>query len=404
MIPNMSNYLHGMVRIRIKGAMPEKFINLCIAQQILLWDIVKYDDEFFASMRLTDFFAIRPITRISKVKVRVVSYRGFPFIIKRMKRRKMLVLGAVMCLVLLNIMSVHIWFVDVTGTKQLPVQKIKEIAVNNGLKPGVAKDQIDAKQIEKEIILNIPEIAWVGVTFSGTRAEIEVVEKTVPKQGDKAPADIIASKDGVITEFITLAGKPVVKKGDTVKKGDLLITGVIPAQEYNDSGKPIIDNIPPQLVRANGIVKARVWYESYGEAELLEPNYQRTGKREIAVNINVGGNEIILKDAQPNPDSDFEKEVIYKKLPVWRNSNLVVESEIIIYHEVNTLWSEKTIEEARNEARTKALSAVQSSVPETAHILSRTSQVLDTAEPNLVRVKVSLESVEEIGQSIAISH
>lgn len=399
----LSNYIYGMVRVRIRGLMPEKFVNLCIAQHILLWDIVKRDDDLYANMRLNDFFRIRPITRVSQVRVRVVSYRGLPFIIKRIKRRKMMLVGASLSFILLNIMASYIWFVDVKGTKQLTTEMIKEIASQSGLKPGIVKDSVNAKQIEKTIQLNIPEIAWAGITFTGTRAEIEIVEKTMPKQQDNAPADIIAAKDGVIVEFIVLSGKPMVKKGDTVKKGDLLITGVVPEQiTDNVSGQLDAANSPPQFVKAKGIAKARVWYETYGETELATPIYQRTGNREVVVNINIGSNKISLKSADLDPNAEFETEVIYKKLPKWRNSGVTVESEINIFHEVTTSWATRTIDEARDDARAKALAAVQNLIPETAYILSRTSEVLDTSEPNLVRVKVSVETIEEIGQSVVI--
>lgn len=405
MIHNIYNYMGGVVKIRIKGAMPEKFINLCIAKNILLWGIIKHDDDFYTNMRLNDFFRIRSIARISRVKVDVVSFRGLPFIIKRIKRRKMMLAGGILSIFLLNILASFIWFVDVTGVKHLDPEQIKEIALNNGLKPGVIKDSVNAKQIEQEILLNVPEIAWAGVTFSGTRAQIEVVEKTIPKQEDKAPADIVAAKDGVITEFIVLAGRPLVKKGDTVKKGDVLITGVIPEQAVqNELGQTVNNNYPPRLVKANGIIKARVWYETYGECEINKPIHQRTGKKEVAVKINIGGNIISLKSAALDPTAEFETEIIHKKLPVWRNSGVAVESEISIYHEVNTILSEKSIEEARDEAKAKALAAVQTVIPETAHVLSRSSEVLETAEPNLVRVKVGIESIEEIGRSVIISN
>lgn len=405
MILNFTNYISGTVRICIRGAMPEKFVNLCIAQHIFLWGITKDNDNFYVSMRLPDFFRVRHIAKISRVRVHVVSHRGLPFLIKRVKRRKMLLIGAIICFVMLNVMSSYIWFVDVTGIKSLPSSRIQEIAYQNGLRPGISKEGINAKQIEKEILVNIPEIAWVGVTFSGTRAVIEVVEKTLPKQEDKAPANIVALKDGVITEYIVLAGQGAVKKGDTVKKGDMLIKGIVPEQIMtNELGQPIITNTVPQVIKANGIIKARIWYEGYGEAEIATPAYHRTGKREVAVTVAIGTNQLALKRAYLDPNARFEAEIVHKKLPIWRNSSFTVESTINIYHEVDILWVEKTVEEARDEARSKALASVQSIIPETAHVLSRSSEVLQTTEPNLVRVKVSIETIEEIGQSVIIAN
>ncbi len=407
MIPNIANYISGTVSIRIKGDMPEKFINLCLTQNIFLWNIAKVGNDFYACMRLPDFFCIRPIARKSHTKVKVLSHRGLPFVIKRIKHRKMMVVGALLCLLALNIAASYIWFVDVTGLKNIPAERIKQIAWQNGLKPGIIKDSVNAKTVENEILLTVPEIAWVGVNFTGTRAVIEVVEKTMPKQEDKAPAHIVAEKDGIITDFIVLNGQPAVKKGDTVKKGDILIRGIIsePLPTNETVQSPHAGTVVPQqrIVKAKGIIKARVWYESYGEAELSKLVYNRTGRKEVGVSVRIGSNELILKKAKNIPFDQYETEVIDKKLPFWRNSGFTVESSINIYHELESSLAEKTLDEASDEARAKALASVQSLIPETAHVLSRNIEVLQTAEPNLVRVKISVETIEDIGHSISIT-
>lgn len=61
-----------------------------------------------------------------------------------------------------------------------------------------------------------------------------------------------------------------------------------------------------------------------------------------------------------------------------------------------------SIEEARELGKAKALSEVQLLIPETAQVLSRTIEVLQTPEANLVRVKVNVETAEDIGQFINI--
>jgi len=403
MTPSMLNYINGAVRIKISGTMPEKFINLCVAHHIFLWGITKNNNDLYGWIRLSDFFSIRPLVRISRTRVTAVRHYGLPFVIKRLKRRKILLLGPVIFFIALNMLASYIWFVDVTGIKTISSDRIKEVAYHNGLRPGMLKSNVNAKQIENEILLNIPEVAWVGVDFSGTRAVIEIVEKTVQKQEDKSPAHILAAKDGVITEIIVLAGQSALKPGDTVKKGDLLIKGFIAEPAANSTGQPSVISVPTQMIRAKGIVKARVWYESYGEAELVKAIHARTGRQQLAVILKIGSNELVLKKAQPDQFSLYETEVVYKKLPQWRNSEFAVESIINIYHELDTQWSEISPEEARDAAKTKALAAVQRLIPETAHILSRSIELIKTAEPNLVRVKINIETEEDIGQSVNIS-
>lgn len=394
------NYLRGAVKIRLSGPMPERFINLCIVEHILLWGITKTDEDLIAWIRLDDFFRIRPLVICSHIKVKVLTYRGLPFVIKRIKQRKMLLLGAILFFSLIYTLSSYIWFVEITGLKNIPEQEVRTIAEQYGLKAGAIKNNINSKAVEREIALQVPEVAWVGINFTGTRAVVEVVEKTMPKQEDKAPAHLVASKDGVITEIIVLAGQAAAKTGDTVKKGDLLIKGVFlePAPTALE-GQPPISSIPKEL-RARGIIKARIWYEGYAETELQQTAVTRTGNQQIAVAMKIGSSEVSFNELPERPYPEYETEIIYKQLPLWRNREVVVESTITIYREINTEHQEKSFEEARNEAHAKALQAVQSSIPETAQIVSRNYEVLKTPAEDIVRVKVNVETIEDIGQTI----
>ncbi|HWQ61821.1 MAG TPA: sporulation protein YqfD [Negativicutes bacterium] len=398
----LTNYLYGTVRVRISGAIPERFINLCLARGIFLWGITKHNDDVFASLRLGDFFRIRPLARRSHSRIEVMGHAGFPFTLKRVMRRKMLVVGAVLFFVLLNLLTARIWFVDVSGQKEVPSGRITAIAAAYGLKPGAFKGGLDLAAVEKEMLLAVPELAWVGVNVAGTRALIEVVEKTVPKVGDRSPAHVVAAKDGVITEVIVIAGQAAVKKGDTVKRGDLLIKGFVDAPPPPGPGQVPIITLPTQFVRAGGIVKARVWYESYGEAGLTLEVYRRTGRQAVAVTLRIGGRELALKKAPPQPFPRFEAETVHKKLPGGRNSDLTVESTINIFHELVAETNDISAEQARDLARGKALAAVQDRIPEGAQVLVREVAALPPAEPRLVRVKVTVETIEDIGKTMNI--
>ncbi|WP_378953781.1 sporulation protein YqfD [Pelosinus sp. sgz500959] len=389
------NYITGTITLKVSGAMPEKFINLCMTHQKRLLSISKHDEDFIVSMGLSDFFSIRPLVRKSQNHVQVIGYAGLPFLIRKIKKRKMLVAGGIVFLMLLNLLMSYIWFVDIVGIKSISAQQIKDVLYEQGLKPGMLKEKINSKKIENQIVRSIPEVAWVNIGFTGTRAVVEIVEKTLPKALDKAPADIVAAKDGIITEVIALAGESVVKKGDTVKKGDLLIKGVA----YD--GKTMTPNhvnTDPQLIRANGIVRARVWYEGYGETELIQLSHERTGQQYIGVKIRVGDRTIVLKEVAVSPDQLFEIEEVNKKLLSWRNTDIVVESIISTYYEVDEKTIHLSVEEAREQGKSKALAEIQALIPETAYVLLRTVEVLKTPETNLVRVKVNVETAEDIGQ------
>lgn len=215
---NLLNYLTGTVTLKVSGAMPEKFMNLCMTHKKSLLSIRKEDEDFIISMPLADFFSIRPLVRKSQNHVQVIGYAGLPFVVRQIKQRKMLVVGGVAFLMLLNLLLSYIWFVDIVGMKSVSVQQIKDVLYEQGLKAGVSKEGINGKRIENQLLLSLPEVAWVSIAFTGTRAVVEIVEKTIPKALDKAPAHIVAGKDGIITEVIALAGESVVKKVTLLRK------------------------------------------------------------------------------------------------------------------------------------------------------------------------------------------
>ncbi|WP_333595082.1 sporulation protein YqfD, partial [Anaerospora hongkongensis] len=115
------------------------------------------------------------------------------------------------------------------------------------------------------------------------------------------------------------------------------------------------------------------------------------------------GYEMALRRAPQPPFELYESEITHKRLPQWRNSQLFVESTIQVYHELQAFTQEISIEQARDEAKARALQSVQQIIPESAQILARNIEILKLNEPNLVRIKVGVETVEDIGISQMIS-
>ena len=83
------------------------------------------------------------------------------------------------------------------------------------------------------------------------------------------PCNIVASKDGIIHQPIVMEGELVVEVGDTVRKGQLLVSGII---EHQDT----------QIVRyvhARANIWARTWYEGKGQADFSSVLKTRTGRK-----------------------------------------------------------------------------------------------------------------------------
>lgn len=388
----LANYFGGVVHIRLLGRQPERLLNLCVANDIFLWQVKRRVDCLEAWISLGDFFRIRPLAKTSQTKVKVIGYDGFPFMWKRIRKRYVLLFGFFICFAILYGLSQFIWFVDMTGQEVIAEEHLRNVLQEEGLKIGALRKDLDTKQIEKKVMNQFPQLGWISIEVKGTRAFVQLVEKTEPTPQDKKAAHVIAGRDGLITEIVVIQGQARVKKGDTVKKGDVLISG-----KWTD---PVDGS--EKTVRAQGIVKARVWYESYGETPLIIAGQNRTGEIKRALSFKLGEKEFPLTPLLGPAFEYYEQEQIAKKFPWWRNQGLSVEFTIHTYYETLPFVFEKLPEQGQEEAKAKALQALEEQIPRGAQILQKNIEILKTGEADIARAKVTVETQEVIGEMSSI--
>ena len=100
---------------------------------------------------------------------------------------------------------------------------------------GMRKSRISCTELEKRIRNAFPEISWVSAELTGTRLTIHLRENNRILQArlePESPCELTAGTDGTVTRIIVRNGKARVKVGDTVKAGDVLVSGELPL--YDD--------------------------------------------------------------------------------------------------------------------------------------------------------------------------
>ena len=73
-------YTGGYLKVRLTGPASERFLNLCMARGITLWDLSRPEGEalcFFVSIR--DFRRIGPLVKKAGVHVKITGRFGLPF-------------------------------------------------------------------------------------------------------------------------------------------------------------------------------------------------------------------------------------------------------------------------------------------------------------------------------------
>jgi similar to stage IV sporulation protein len=402
----MMAYLQGYLVIHVTGESPERFVNMAASRGIYLWDVEKLiNGAVVLKVHLKAVKPLRHIARRTRCRFRIRRRFGLPFYRVILRKRKALALGAFLFLITLYLLSSFIWFIEVKGNEKLDPSNVLQAAAEAGLRRGTPKWSIDPGRVEGKIIEQLPLVSWSGVYIKGTKVTIEVAERTVPEEEDHQPAHIVAKKMGVIKEVLVLNGYPAVKEGDTVSQGQVLISGVIsPPQEPVKSGtvkKPDEVPKPSRYVHAKGMARARVWYEGYSEARLVETGNRPTGRAETRFSIKFKGKEIILSGNQNVPFEQFETKTFVSRVPEWRNLTLPVEIITVKYFELADYREERSRAAARKTAEERAYAAAAERMPNDARIQEHWIEEVATVDSDkLVRIKVVIETVEDIGEEV----
>jgi similar to stage IV sporulation protein len=305
-------YWRGYVTLKLSGKQMEKFFNLATEHNLNLWDIrFKAADEAEFTILLQHFFLIKPLLRQTSCKIHVLARFGAPFFLDKLSTRKYLVAGMLLFVIILFLMSSVIWQVKIVGNEQIKTAYIMELAKQQGIYPWQWKFKLKSTEnLSKELQRRLPSASWVGIEMQGTHLTIQIVESTQPEAKPLLnPRHLIASTNAIITKIIAEKGRPMVKIHAFVRKGDLLISGLV----GNETNK--------QIVVAKGSVLGEVWYTSKIEMPLTLSQSTYTGESARRFYLVFGNRAIQITGYRQKKFESFTKQSD-RKLIQWRNWSL----------------------------------------------------------------------------------
>lgn len=332
----------GTLRIEITRGSIERFLNLALKERLNLWDIERLSDGMRATLTLADFFAMRPAARGSRCRVRILRRVGLPFLLKRLKRRPLLMAGAAVCLAVLIWAAGHLWVVEVriTGPQYLDPRAVSAVAAEVGLRRGASLSGVDLERVAQHIKDRIQEVSWAVIRVEGTRAVIEVVEKaSVTPLSQATCVHLVARKSGVIEQVVPFQGEPLVKKGDVVQRGDLLVECAL---RYWTGGRPGVlpgTPLPPRegiarTLVAQASVKSRVSYRQYIEYPTTREVKEPTGRTETQWVLKWKDRSILLRGKAEPSFERYETASRAFSLGKWRSWKSPVE---LVIHDINEM-------------------------------------------------------------------
>lgn len=283
---NFQKYKSGVITIEIQSLMPERFVNLMWKNGVYIRNIKKKSiTTMTMEISLKDYGKIEDIAKKTKTKVRIVGRRGLAFFIIKVRRRIALVAGIAIFVGMIYYLSTFIWGIQISSDKYLSPYEIRQQLNSLGIKPGISKKKINVYDIEGKLIKSNENIMWVRARIEGANLKISAAERQSPPTiiSEDTPCNLIAKRDGEVIRVYTTAGTPVVKTGDIIRKGQILVKG-----EQGKEGSTY-------AVHAVGDVICRTFYEEVKEVKISEVKRERTGNKDSNIYIELAGKKLYLK-------------------------------------------------------------------------------------------------------------
>lgn len=227
MIIKFYRILFGYLRVRFDGDFKERILSLCAQNGITLWTTKLKDEKIESNISVREFKRLRNIARGKGIKAHIVKKRGVPFITNRYKRRYGILTGVIAFFLIIGLMSDYIWIIDVNGNNKITDKYILSACNSIGIKNGIRKDSIYPKIEREKLMLKLDGIAWASLNIEGSRLTVNVTETKEKDKETERFSNLKASADGVIKKLDIVSGTSVVKVGQAVMKGDLLVSGII---------------------------------------------------------------------------------------------------------------------------------------------------------------------------------
>ena len=390
------NYFRGYVIISVEGLTLERLLNLAATNNIYLWD-VKRHSHIMIEMKTTllGFKDMKLIVKKAGCKIEIREKKGLPFISERLKQRKMLAIGFVLFCIITFLLTSTILKIEIIGNEQTPKEEIILLLENWDVKIGKNKYKIDKDEIKTKLLNQFDYFSFVSLKTKGIVLTIEIKEQDLPpeKIDRSIPCNLIAKRKGLIVKIITRNGKDLVKKGDVVEEGELLISGIID-NEFNDE---------TMLVHGEGDVLALTRYSSVVESYIVKAEEKFTGKtyKQKGIKIKDKGLKFFQGEI---PFENYKENIVEKSIFNFKNYDMEFPIKIINYEykEFELKEIKQNLDFLKKSAQIKAIKEINMELPGAGEIQSK--NVIHQINDNVLITKVVVEVIEDIGRKQIIEH
>ncbi len=360
-------FFAGYEEIAVSRTDAAALTEICMRYAILTRE-ARFDGDIYI-LRASLFSArkLKKLCAARGIEIKILRRAGLTALLYRYRHRYGIALGALLFFAIIFLSGRVIWDIRIDGNRALTEAEVIEALGECGLRVGANKSAINTSAVENTLLIVNDDIAWISINIMGTVAEVEIIEREVAEEPPEFDAaNLVASEEGEIYLFEDVRGNILLKIGDRVDKGELIVSGI-----YESAGGAL------RYTCAKGRVLAKVEEEFSVDIPLEYEQKVYTGRVYTEKSLVFFEKEIKIYSNCRNLSASCDKIDTVEYVDILSGGELPVGIRTVEYREYVMIRAE------RDEAEAKALAEEEAA--RTLSLMASESELLGVTKESTTR-------------------
>lgn len=363
----LKKMLKNQVRLQIEGVNIKRLIKTLIKNEIEIYDLSQSSyKQIEITIKAEKFKKIIPF--LKEYRFKVIKNYGLSYLKSFSIMHLGVVVGVILFFIALFFNSNFLSKIYIYGNERIENNEIISFLNTKNIKTNTFFTSYEFDKLETELENNFTDISFCSIIKKGTNLIINIKEKLYADEILET-SNLISQFNGQIISIDCKQGTPLVKNGDSVKVGDILIAGYIENNGINVNCKAI------------GEIKMKVWYTSSFEFFNEKIEKVRTGRIFTNSYYKIFNNKFKIKEYK-NTFGNYEKETFETYL--FKNIILPIKIYKEKFYEIQENLVKNDFSSEKDAIIDKTMNNALSLVPNNLEVVNSFTEISDTETGKIV--------------------
>lgn len=223
--------MKDICKVTFDGLNLEKLLNTLAKQQIPVLK-AKKTSKMGCELVIYAVFCKKVVALLEQKCYNNIYITKLGWYALRQKCVNHLAIFVALCLVIPMLFISSAFCLQIQVDSSLPRSQVLQALKQNGVTIGTLQSKVDCKLLQNALASQL-DVAYAMVSKQGSTLVVKLIDAQIahPPIDLSSPRNLVASTSGVVTRLVVVQGTPLVKVGDKVVAGQVLIEG---KRHYND--------------------------------------------------------------------------------------------------------------------------------------------------------------------------